>query len=201
MMDNNTKVMLSSSELALVTDKNVILTKQGIIHKAAALFNDQIDPLSVLFRDVFLTDAALLAAVPKITKGENYNGFPYVIMDYPATFSKENIFAMRTMFWWGNFISLTLHLKGAYKEMFAANVLKNIKHESDFYIAAGKDEWQHDFVDHNYIKSEEINEQSKLSIEKNSFFKIALKYELHHWNMMQSLLPEGYQKIKNLLIY
>ena len=193
--------MLSESELALVTDKNVILTKQTIIHKAASLFNDQIEALSVLFRDEFFNDAELLAAVPKITKGENYNGFPYVIMDYPAAFSKQNIFALRTMFWWGNFVIIILHLKGTYKEYYTAKILQQIKSYPGFYISVGEDEWQHDFVENNYIKSEEINEQSKLSIEKNSFFKIALKYELHHWNMMQSLLPEGYQKIKNLIVY
>ena len=199
-MDNNTKVMLSASELAMVNDKNVILTKQAIIHKAAALFSEQIALLSILFKDVLVKDAALLAAVPKISKGENFKGFPYVIMDYPAVFGNQNIFALRTMFWWGNFITITLHLKGTYKESFAAKIVEQIKFSSDFYVAIGEDEWQHDFIDDTNIKSDEIDEHSKLNIQKNSYFKIALKYELHHWNMMQSLLPEGYTKIKKLLI-
>ena len=32
----------------------------------------------------------------------------------PAVFSKENIFAIRTMFWWGNFFSISLHVSGKY---------------------------------------------------------------------------------------
>ena len=106
-MDNSTKVMLSAGELAMANDKDFILTKQAVISKAAALFNEQIPVISLNFREVVSTEGTLISAVPKISKGENYNGFPYVIMDYPATFSKENIFALRTMFWWGNFISIT----------------------------------------------------------------------------------------------
>ena len=123
-MDNDTKVTLSVGELAMANDKNIILTKQAITAKAAALFNEQIPALSILLQQIFIDDEKLISSVPKISKGENYNGFPYVIMDYPATFGKENIFALRTMFWWGNFISISLHLKGKYKEMYAAKILK-----------------------------------------------------------------------------
>ena len=201
MMDNDTKVILSEGELAMARDKDIILTKQAIITKSASLFNHQIPFLSVLFKNVFVNDNALLAAVPKISKGENYRGFPYVIMDYPASFGKQNIFALRTMFWWGNFISVTLHLKGTYKEMYASKILEKVKCEPNFYIAIGEEEWQHDFIEDNYIKSEHITKEAELLIEEKSFFKVALKYELHHWNMMQSLLPVGYEKIKKLLIY
>ncbi len=199
-MDNNTKVMLSVSELALVNDKRFIESKQEIITKAAALFNQQIPALSVLFKDTFANDQMLLSAVPKISKGENYNGFPYVMMDYPAIFNKQNIFALRTMFWWGNFISITLHLKGNYKDIYGAKLLENSASNSNVYISTGEEEWQHDFTENNFIKSADLTKHLKQKISEKSFFKIAVKYELHHWNMMQSLLPEGYNKIKNLLI-
>ena len=198
-MDNGTKVMLSAGELAMANDKDFILTKQAIIEKAAALFNEQIPIISFNFKTVVGTEKTLISAVPKISKGENYNGFPYVIMDYPATFSKENIFALRTMFWWGNFISITLHLKGTFKKMYAAKILANLKNENDFYISFGEDEWEHHFEDDNFKKISSLTNDLKIQIENRNFFKIALKYELHHWNMMQSVLPEGYKKIVNLI--
>jgi len=198
-MDNSTKVMLSAGELAMANDKDFILTKQAVISKAAALFNEQIPVISLNFREVVSTEGTLISAVPKISKGENYNGFPYVIMDYPATFSKENIFALRTMFWWGNFISITLHLKGTYKKKYAAKILANLKNENDFYISVGEDEWQHHFGDENFKKISPLTNDLKIQIESRIFFKIALKYELHHWNMMQSVLPEVYKKILNLI--
>ena len=190
--------MLSVGELAMAKYKDFILTKQAIIEKAATLFNEQIPIISLNFKAVVSTEKTLISAVPKISKGENYNGFPYVIMDYPATFSKENIFALRTMFWWGNFISITLHLKGTFKKMYAAKILANLKNENEFYISFGEDEWEHHFEDDNFKKISSLTNDLKIQIESRNFFKIALKYELHHWNMMQSVLPEGYKKILNL---
>ena len=197
-MDNDTKVMLSVGELDMANDKNIILTKQAITAKAATLFNEQIPALSISFQQIFIDDEKLISSVPKISKGENYNGFPYVMMDYPANFGKENIFALRTMFWWGSFISITLHLKGKYKEMYAAKILEKITAEPDLYLSTGNDEWQHNFEESNYLKSIYITEEHIQNLNKVDFLKVALKYELHHWNMMQSLLPEGYNKIKNL---
>ena len=198
-MDNDTKVTLSLGELAMANDKNIILTKLAIIAKAATLFNEQIPALTILLHQIFIDDEKLISSVPKISKGENYNGFPYVIMDYPASFGKENIFALRTMFWWGNFISISLHLKGKYKEMYAAKIFKKIALEPAFFVSISDDEWKHDFNENNFIKGKDVSDQFTGKMEERDFFKVALKYELHHWNMMQSVLPEGYKKIKNLL--
>ena len=61
----------------------------------------------------FFCNLAIVQSTPKIAKGENYLQLPYVLLDYPRCFDKENIFAIRTMFWWGNFFSITLHLSGS----------------------------------------------------------------------------------------
>ena len=47
------------------------------------------------------------------------------MLDYPALFKKDEIFALRTMFWWGNFMSITLLLSGGYKETFATVIEEN----------------------------------------------------------------------------
>ncbi len=194
-MDNDTKVILSAGELAMATDKNIILTKRAIIEKAIALFRKQIPIISDSFRQIVMNDNALISAVPKISKGENYNGFPYVMMDYPASFSKENIFALRTMFWWGNFISITLHLKGNYKKMHSANILNSMFDDQDLYISLGETEWQHHFEENNFRKASSVTNDLKKQIEHSNFLKVAVKYELHQFNMMQSILPDGYKKI------
>ncbi len=199
-MGNDTKVILSVGELAMATDKNIILTKRAIIEKASILFNEQIPIISNYFKAVVNNDSTLTSAVPKISKGENYNGLPYVIMDFPATFNKENIFALRTMFWWGNFFSITLHIKGSYKNMYAAKILLKIFNEPDLYISVGESEWQHHFEEDNFRKSSLITHDMKIQIERSNFLKIAIRYELHHWNMMQSILPDGYKKVAEIMI-
>lgn len=151
-MSDTTKVTLSDGELTIAADKNIILTKRAVIETAAALFNTLIPSINKSFSNTISHIEKLSSSIPKITKGENYNGFPYVILDYPTVFEKENIFAIRTMFWWGNFISLTLHLSGEFKKQFEKNILKTLNKENDFFIAISENEWQHHFEEDNYTK-------------------------------------------------
>lgn len=198
-MDNPAKVMLSNVELTMACNTNVILTKRAIIESASMLFSSNIIEVSLAFKDVTAGDKKLSASVPKISKGENYKSFPYVLMDYPAFFGKENIFAVRTMFWWGHFFTITLHLKGSYKDKYAPLIFKNLQLENDVYLAVGDEEWEHHFEENNFVVFSSISNDVKQSVAEKPFFKIAIKYELHHWNMMQSILPIGYKKIAGLL--
>ena len=83
--------------------------------------------------------------------------------------------------------------------MYAAKILANLKNDNDFYVSVGEDEWQHHFEDDNFKKSASLTKALEIRIGNCNFFKIALRYDLHHWNMMQSVLPEGYKKIASLL--
>ena len=199
-MSDVTKVLLSAGELAMASNKNIILTKQAVTDKAFSLFASVVPVITTAFTPALLQHTTLAASIPKIYKGENYNGFPYVMMDYPAAFHKADIFAVRTMFWWGNFISITLHLSGKYKIFWGDNILEKLKTRNEFFVAVNNDEWQHHFEENNYIKYSTFSDAQKESVAKNHFLKVSLKYELHHWNMMQLILPEGYNALANLLV-
>ncbi len=198
-MNENTKVTLSDGELAIAMDKEFILTKRIIIEKVAMLFNEQINIVSDIMKESILMLPEVSAAVPKISKGENYNGLPYVMFDYPHVFEKENIFALRTFFWWGNFFSISIQLSGKYKAYFEENIFKNLS-KGDWFVCVNENEWQHHFEDSNYKFFTLLTEAERASLKLKGFIKIALKYELHHWNMMQQLLPQGYKKINDLLL-
>jgi hypothetical protein len=60
-------------------------------------------------------------------------------------------------------------------------------------------EWEHHFEESNYRIYSSLQPEERETLLRKPFLKVALKYELHHWNMMQSILPEGYTKIFNLL--
>src|SRR5689334_6032402 len=114
---NQTKIMLSQKEMELVTRADWILTKNGIIKKVKQLFEElqekQTEELKAHRSEL---PAAVFSFSPKISKGENYQGLPYLVLDHPRIFEKENILAVRTLFWWGNFFSTTLHVAGEYKK-------------------------------------------------------------------------------------
>ncbi|HEX6916286.1 MAG TPA: hypothetical protein VF145_13645, partial [Chitinophagaceae bacterium] len=110
-------VKLSKEELDLVTNAGFILTKNRIIGKVYDMFG--------LLSETFRQQAAgfpdeMSRAQAKISKGENYLGLPWVMMDYPRLFSKTDVFAVRCFFWWGNFFSITLQLSGKYLGQYAS---------------------------------------------------------------------------------
>ena len=97
--------------MELVQNSEWILAKHSIIKKVYGMFGDlnelinaEPESFNYLFPEKNKNQNG------KISKGENYRHLPYVILDYPAFFDKENIFTVRTIFWWGNFFSVTLHL-------------------------------------------------------------------------------------------
>src|SRR5882762_9510184 len=111
------KVQLSKEERTLVMDPGWILTKNSIMGKVGALFAELSGRMQASYQ--LPTDGLPLNwATPKISRGENYKGLPWVVLDYPRAFGREDVLAIRTLFWWGHYFSVTLHLKGKYKELF-----------------------------------------------------------------------------------
>jgi hypothetical protein len=194
------KIKLSGEELKLVKNADVILTKNAIMQKAISLFSLLADEMKADLEKTKLPEEVKITK-PKISRGENYNGLPYVILDYPRLFTHENIFAIRTLFWWGNYFSITLHLKGIYKEMFAQSIKENIFSlaEKHFSICISADQWRHELEDGNYISLLRITENELNGIiEKNEFLKFSAKSEFAQWDNSAIILMGLY---KNILLW
>lgn len=192
--------MLSSLEQAKVMDAEWILTKHQIMEKAQVLMQQQIEVIKEIFTPLHPQLASsILSSVPKISKGENYKMLPYIILDYPAVFSKQDVFALRTLFWWGHNFSVHLLFSGIYLEKFKEVVLKNVKQSAtEFFICVHETEWEHHFEPHNYILADAGNIEN-INQQNPKFIKLALKFSLEEWNKLPQLLPKAYKKLVNLL--
>jgi len=168
-----TNVKLSKEEMTLVTDAGFILTKNRIIQKVYDLFGEVSQAFTA-------TNTALppevLAIHPKIAKGENYQGLPWVMLDYPRRFSATDVFAVRCFFWWGHFFSITLQLQGKYQHQYAPLLQKNLP-ITEWWVGTGSDAWQHHFDDGNYS-----NGSSATDLIRLPFIKLAKKIPLSEWD-------------------
>ncbi len=200
-MNTETKIHLSKHEMELVQNREWILTKHAIINKVYQLFGELLATYKEISRQQTQSIIDFYKHLGgKISKGENYQGLPYVILDYPASFSKENIFAIRTFFWWGNFFSISLHLSG--KKILAEKDFSKIflfLNENKFYVCINKDEWQHDFEPGNYISVSDLSENSFKEISKKDFFKISKKHELNKWDEAPEFLKGSFEEIIEFL--
>jgi hypothetical protein len=88
------KIHLSKWEMNLVKNTEWIFTKRKIMEKAHLLLGRlHADYRQIIESELeYLPDNFIMAG-GKISRGENYKGLPFLILDYPAMFSKENIFA------------------------------------------------------------------------------------------------------------
>jgi hypothetical protein len=195
---NAAKIQLSAEELSLVQNAGWLLTKNTIIEKVFALFGEIAHEMRDNFTARPVISSAVLVPSPKISKGENYKGLPWVMLDYPRLFNREHTFAIRTLFWWGHFFSVTLHLKGMYKQQYQQNLLNNLPllAQRQFYLCISGEEWRHEFEVDNYTPLTQLNSSAVEEILlANDFCKLSAKISLPQWNQSKELLIDSYETI------
>lgn len=140
--------------------------------------------------------AEIISSTPKISKGEQYKEMPYVVLDYPRFFSKENVFAIRTFFWWGHYFSITLQLKGAYQKKFAHAVLSQITQGrlNDYELSVSGDEFDFDILSGNYQKANSIDTFTTTGKNQFPFVKICRSYAINKWDEIPDRLFEDFKK-------
>jgi hypothetical protein len=214
------KLQLSAEEMRLVTDPGWILTKNSIISKVVALFAGLGSDWREIWEGKKVVEGGLAAALagaglgmplavagagsemlravsgaePKISKGENYKGLPYVMLDYPRVFGRADIFAIRTMFWWGYAFSVTLHLKGKYKDMFLPVIRERAAELSaaGFEMGVSEDEWEHAHTPETYRPFTEEN----IAL---PFLKLSARCGLEHWEEAPERLSGQYRVLLRVL--
>lgn len=198
-MNDSPKIQLSPFEQQLVTNYEWLLTKNGILEKIreslASLQERQQEELSTASG---IIPPEVLHSSAKISRGENYLGLPYLVLDQPRCFEKEHTFAIRTMFWWGHFFSCTLQLSGRYKEQYIPQLTASfdqLQHEG-FYISHNSSPWDHHFGKDNYISLHELDlTQFTLLLQTHPFIKLAKKISLDNWDTIEETLRETFRSI------
>ena len=199
---SDTKLRFSEDEISLVKNAGWILTKNEVIHKICDFFGWLAEQMNG-----YWMRAPYLSSVPantraKISRGEQYQGLPYVVLDYPREFGKENIFAIRTLFWWGNYFSINLHLKGIYRDAFLENIIRHFETlaAEGFYVCISHDEWAHEINEIAYKKIGHSNQEwFRDCLYRKSFCKLSVKIDLHDWEQAGELLLAHFQTIMQSL--
>lgn len=200
-MNERAKIMLSPLETELVTNSEWILAKRLIIQKVYNLFGRLNEDFKKIVSEKGNNLIKELQTINgKISKGENYKGLPYIILDYPAVFGKEDILAIRTLFWWGNFFSITLHVSGKYQQQIkeCASLFPFLK-ENNFSICVNENQWEHDFSNSNFSDIELVGKEQLVNIFLKSFLKISKKTDLKEWDSAGLFLIENFKELIDLV--
>jgi hypothetical protein len=179
---------LNAAELSILTNKEFFLLKRNSIDKIVASFAQ----LELLINDRFqyLHRTGLIADFRKrgnITKGENYLGLPYVVLDHPAVFGKNGVHAYRTMFWWGNSWSITFHISGNHLNQLPSSFFESVVSlcPDHYLLGIGKGEWDHHFGEDNFVPFSKVNispVQLQSAAAEKGFLKIADRWPMEQIN-------------------
>lgn len=140
--------------------------------------------------------------VGKISKGENYKGLPYMVLDFPKCFNKTAIFTYRSMFWWGNEFSFTLHIAGSYLLPYQDAILKNLEQlkEKEVYFCINNTPWEYDFCEDNYLSMDELDKKTiEERMAETGFVKLSRKLSLRDWEQTLKYGKATYQLFLNCL--
>jgi len=196
-MTQQTKIQFLPAEMVLVSSPDIILTKNAILQKLKSFLEEiQTKQFDIIKKYSSKLPAEVLKISPKISRGENYKGLPWLVLDNPRYFQHNNIFAVRTMFWWGNFFSITLHLSGNNKDELLKKISKNFSllAESNFYIYTAKKEWEHDFDPNSYKRISALpKDELKKIFAENSFSKLAIKFPIDSLGAIEDKLLRNYE--------
>jgi hypothetical protein len=196
------KIRLSAKEAELIGNAEIILTKNAILRKV----NELLAVLQQEQRGLITASAAdlpieVVRSSPKISRGENYKGLPYQVLDHPRVFEQEHIAAVRTMFLWGNFFSVTLHLSGKYKKNAEEKILASYAtlKAQGFFICIHDEQWEHHFGNENYRALAETSEkQFEELVQQKAFVKLAHKIPLQQWNDAPAQLLAFFEQLLKL---
>ncbi|RYY93414.1 MAG: hypothetical protein EOO11_19760 [Chitinophagaceae bacterium] len=197
---DETKIQFSPAEMELMCDAGVILTKNRILYGIRRLLEGLEGEMQ---RTIYLANPGPLTEAfnptSKVSKGENYLGLPYLVLDYPRSFDSRSICAVRTLFWWGHSFSSTLHLAGAWKDLLAPDIIAaySTLSKNNYFIGINEeDPWQHHFEEDNYRAIALMNEGAFAArVERAEHLKIAAEFPLRDVHFVAEDLLESWRRL------
>ena len=199
MAASNKQPLIDSKALALLQNKEVLLTKRAALEQITMLLQETKETIakSILAHKESLPSESL-EALGVVAKGENYQELPYQVLDYPAAFTLEDIFAYRIMFWWGNFFSATLHLQGKYLDLYRQKLVSNIDQliSEEVYFCINDTPWQYHYEPDNYAR---LTHGHLALIESGSFIKLSKTLPLARFSELPNFSSNLLQRLLSII--
>lgn len=185
------KIRLSEEEQNLVMNGDWILTKNRVLEQISSFLAElQLSQSKLIDQQAGLPEE-LLAIPARLTKGENYLGLPYRVLDYPRLFGQEDIFAIRTLFWWGHYFTVSLLLVGEWKRKISGTLIAAMDQlmETEHFICTADNPWINEIGPENYREIRGLSREVwEKIIHEQTFIRISTRHVLSDWETMEERL-------------
>ena len=192
------KLQFSKEESVLLTDPAFILTKNRILARISELMgaiSDEEVKITDLLREQLPPE--LFQFPPKLSRGEQYQQLPWLMLDFPRVFQEPDQLAIRQFFWWGKLFSSTLVVSGRHKE---AVLHSHLLQWPDLYICVHASPWEHHFEADNLQLISSLSDEKYRSICKKEFLKLAFQLPVENWEQAPEFFIQSYSRWMQLLV-
>ena len=179
-------LIFNDSELKIINDDVFLIKKEAITQKIIEYFNH----ISIELRNEFSKKALCeywdLSIAPKISRGEKYNSLPYIVLDYPSYFNKEDIFCFRIIFLWSKQFNCNLILKGLPLLKFESHIKEHegALKKNKYILEYNSSPWEHEIGKRLHNSDNLINYSFK---KKEAYLKISKSLPLEHMISLEEL--------------
>lgn len=193
------KIRLSEEEQLLVSNGDWILTKNRVLNQISTFLAALQEEQSHWIRKQASGLPASVLAIPaKLSKGEQYLGLPYRVLDYPRCFGPVDMFVVRTFFWWGHYFTVNLQLSGHWQKETESSLIAAFTEmqEGNVWICTGTNPWQHQLSLDAYRPALAMKrEEWEKTVLRQAFIKLSTRHELSDWEQMGERLLADFGRL------
>lgn len=205
------EIQLSEAEFSILSDRTHFEIRERLNAKINQLLLELKQELSKVHQQ---TPAGLTGkgwiSEAKLSRGENYKGLPYRVLDYPAHFSRAHTFLFRALVLWGHHLSFHLILTGDFITEFGPRLSAGFADltGSHFHLSqqASPWEWELDATSHLALSAlspeqfhEQVTQGIPLSENDTRFVKLSRSLDLNEYARLPQVGSETLGLLLELL--
>lgn len=194
-MNYPNELLFSSADTQLWENTEFLLRKRKVIAQIEQLLQHVEQQLKTQIGN-YSFPLTTNVQTGKISKGENYQGLPYVVLDFPRYFQKPHVCTFRTLFWWGHFFSCQVVMCGSPAQHYLPHLQQQYNNllEQEVYCCIHENAWQHHFQAPNMRLIDTLSyEEVAAHSQQYQFIKLARKIPLANYQELISFTLETYQ--------
>lgn len=186
---------ISNYELARLQDQEFLLTKKIIDEKVSRVLLNTQKHLSLHIQENSFRLPEEVSLNPrKVARGENYMALPYWVSDFPAILNKNDIWTFRIVVWWGNEISLSLILKGKFKD--ECDLPSVSEQDQGILYSVHTDPWKLQLNQQSSVKLVSQNlEKIRRHYQEADFIKLSSRLDLNEINKLPKQSVISFDKL------
>lgn len=185
-------------DIALIEDTHFLLQKAAIL----SYLTDELHSLGQELKEIAkhsLFPEDILKTSPKVSRGENYKGLPYLVLDYPRVFGQTDRFAFRVLFWWGHFVSASLYVSGSYLDTYLDKILLPDQKRDQLLISINASPWVHDLEEGHVELRSLSTEAIQQLVREIGYLKLSARLPLSDIVQLSSFGKESFGRFLTML--